>query len=147
VSSNPFHLEVYSIQRHVIKFVIDLRQVGGFLRVLWYSPPIKLKYCWKWRWIPPTKPYHLQRNDKTESERNWNDFILSNKMFLYSTYQREFDILTRMYKSYFNQINSLLSSFCVLCAPCCLCVKIVHSQLPLRVSLTFIWSCDLKYRY
>jgi hypothetical protein len=32
-SSNPTHDEVYSIQRYVIKCVIDLRQVGGFLRV------------------------------------------------------------------------------------------------------------------
>jgi hypothetical protein len=27
---------------HVIKFVSDLRQVGGFLMVLWFPPPIKL---------------------------------------------------------------------------------------------------------
>ena len=31
VSSNPVHDEVYSIQHYVIKFVSDLRQVGGFL--------------------------------------------------------------------------------------------------------------------
>jgi hypothetical protein len=30
VSSNPVHGEVYSIQHYVIKFVSDLRQVGGF---------------------------------------------------------------------------------------------------------------------
>ena len=29
-------------QHYVIKFVIDLRQVGGFLRVLRFPPPIKL---------------------------------------------------------------------------------------------------------
>jgi hypothetical protein len=34
--------EVYSIQRYVIKFVSDLRQVGGFLRVFRFPPPIKL---------------------------------------------------------------------------------------------------------
>ena len=31
------------------KFVSDLRQVDGFLRVLWFSPPIKLtaiRYNW-----------------------------------------------------------------------------------------------------
>jgi hypothetical protein len=33
----PTHSEVYSIQHYAIKFVSDLRQVGGFLRV-----PIKL---------------------------------------------------------------------------------------------------------
>jgi hypothetical protein len=43
VSSNPVHGVVYSIQHYVIKFVSDLRQVGGFLRVLQFPPPIKLK--------------------------------------------------------------------------------------------------------
>ena len=39
---NPADGEVYLIQHHVIKFVIDLRQVGGFLKVLRFPPPIKL---------------------------------------------------------------------------------------------------------
>jgi hypothetical protein len=34
--------EVYSIQHYVIKFVSDLQQVGGFLWVLRFPPPIKL---------------------------------------------------------------------------------------------------------
>jgi hypothetical protein len=40
------------VQHYVIKFVSDLQQVGGFLRVLRFPPPIKLtatiwlKYCW-----------------------------------------------------------------------------------------------------
>ena len=42
VSSNPSHGEVYSIHDYVIKFVSDLRWVGGFLRVLRFPPPIKL---------------------------------------------------------------------------------------------------------
>ena len=42
VSSNLVHREVYSIQHYVIKFVSDLWQVGGFLRVLQCPPPIKL---------------------------------------------------------------------------------------------------------
>jgi hypothetical protein len=42
VSSNPVHGKVYSIQHYVIKFVSDLRQVSGFLRVLRFPPPIKL---------------------------------------------------------------------------------------------------------
>ena len=43
------------VQYYVIKFVCDLRQVGGFLRVLLFPTPIKLtatmqlKYYWKWR--------------------------------------------------------------------------------------------------
>jgi hypothetical protein len=42
VSSNPVHGEVYSMRHYVMKFVIDLRQVGDFLRVLRFPPPIKL---------------------------------------------------------------------------------------------------------
>ena len=42
VISNLVHDEVYSIQHYVIKFVSDLRQVSGFLRVLRFPPPIKL---------------------------------------------------------------------------------------------------------
>jgi hypothetical protein len=33
---------MYSIQQYVIKFVIDLRQVGGLFRVFQFPPPIKL---------------------------------------------------------------------------------------------------------
>jgi len=42
VSSNLVHGHVYSIQHYVIKFLSDLQQVYGFLRVLWFPPPIKL---------------------------------------------------------------------------------------------------------
>ena len=42
VRSNPAHGEVFSIQHYVIKFVSDLRQIGGFLRVLRFPQPIKL---------------------------------------------------------------------------------------------------------
>ena len=42
VSSNPVQDKVYSIQHYVIKNVGDLRQVGGFVPVLWFPPPIKL---------------------------------------------------------------------------------------------------------
>ena len=36
VSSNPAHGGMHSIQLYVMKFVSDLRQVGGFLWVLWF---------------------------------------------------------------------------------------------------------------
>jgi hypothetical protein len=42
MSSNPVDGEMYSIQHYVIKFVSDLRQTGGSLRVLRFPPPIKL---------------------------------------------------------------------------------------------------------
>jgi hypothetical protein len=38
----PRSEEVYSIQHYVIKFISDLRPVGGFFRVLRFSPSIKL---------------------------------------------------------------------------------------------------------
>jgi hypothetical protein len=41
VTLNPAHGEVYSIQLYVIKFVSDLRQVGCFLWILRFPPPIK----------------------------------------------------------------------------------------------------------
>ena len=42
VSLNPSDGKVSSIQLYVIKFVSYLRQVGGFLWVLQFPPPIKL---------------------------------------------------------------------------------------------------------
>ena len=38
VSLNPVHDGVYSIQHYVIKFVSDLRHVGGFLQILRFPP-------------------------------------------------------------------------------------------------------------
>ena len=44
----------WGVQHYVIKFVSDFRQIGGFLQILRFLPPIKhtvkiwLKYCWKW---------------------------------------------------------------------------------------------------
>ena len=48
VSSNPAQGDVYSIQHYVLKFVSDLRQFGGFLRVLRLPPPIKLTPQYNW---------------------------------------------------------------------------------------------------
>ena len=51
VSFTLVHGEVYSIQLYVIKFVTELWQVGGFLMIVYFPPPvkgtttIKLKYC------------------------------------------------------------------------------------------------------
>ena len=42
VSSNPTRWGVLDIQHYEIKLVSDLRQVCGFLRVLWFPAPIKL---------------------------------------------------------------------------------------------------------
>jgi hypothetical protein len=42
VSWNSADGDVYSIQYYMIKFVSDLQQVDGFLRVLRFPPSIKL---------------------------------------------------------------------------------------------------------
>ena len=42
VNLKPAHGQVYSIQHYLIKFVSDLRQVGGFLWVRRLLSPIKL---------------------------------------------------------------------------------------------------------
>jgi len=42
VSLLPVHGRVYLIQYYVKKFVSDLRQVNGFLRVFRFPPSIKL---------------------------------------------------------------------------------------------------------
>ena len=41
VSSNCVHGEMYLIKHYVIKFVSDLRQISGFLWILWFPPRIK----------------------------------------------------------------------------------------------------------
>jgi hypothetical protein len=52
----------------VIKFISDLRQVGGLLLELWFPPPIKLtatiwlKYCWKWHKPNQNKPYSYRHS-------------------------------------------------------------------------------------
>jgi hypothetical protein len=44
------HGEVYSVQHYVITFVSDLRQISGFLWVLWLPPPIKLPAMLWYNW-------------------------------------------------------------------------------------------------
>jgi hypothetical protein len=43
VNLNPACGEVYSLQLYSKKFVSDMQQVGVFLCVLWFPPPIKLQ--------------------------------------------------------------------------------------------------------
>ena len=42
VNSNHADSEVYSMQHYVIRFVSDLRHIGGFPEVIQFHPPIKL---------------------------------------------------------------------------------------------------------
>ena len=56
VSSNPAHGEVCSMQHYVIKFVNDLRQVGGFLRVL--------RFLHQYNW-PPRYGWNIVKSGAT----------------------------------------------------------------------------------
>ena len=42
VNSNHTDSEVFSVQYYVIRFVSDLRQIGGFPEVIQFHPPITL---------------------------------------------------------------------------------------------------------
>ena len=45
VSSNPTHDEVNSIQHYVIKFISDMRKVGGFSPGVLFSSTNKINDC------------------------------------------------------------------------------------------------------
>jgi hypothetical protein len=69
VSSNPAQGDVYSIQHYVIKFVSDLRQVGGYLRLLRFPPPIKLTPQYNWNIVESDIKHHKPNPLK---KRFWN---------------------------------------------------------------------------
>ena len=58
VSSNLAQGDVYSVQHYVIKFVGDLRQVSGYLRVLWFPPSIKLTPQYNWNIVDSDVKHH-----------------------------------------------------------------------------------------
>ena len=67
MSLNTAHGEVYLIQHYVIKFVSDLMQVCGFLRVLQFPPPINSPPVYSWNIVESQSgdkhhnPYHLYK--------------------------------------------------------------------------------------
>ena len=50
--------EVYSKLSYVIKFVSDLRQVGGFLKILQFPPPIKWLPRYNWNTVQSVVKHH-----------------------------------------------------------------------------------------
>jgi hypothetical protein len=58
VSSNLLHGEVFSIQHYVIKIVSELQQVGCFLWVLRFPPPIKSITTKKWNVVESDDKHH-----------------------------------------------------------------------------------------
>ena len=63
VSSNLVHGEVFSIQQYVIKIVIDLQQVGWFLLVLRFPPPIKQIITKKLNVVESDDNHHKQNQE------------------------------------------------------------------------------------
>jgi hypothetical protein len=97
---NPTHGEVYSIQHYAIKFVSDLRQVCGFLRVLRFPQPIKLTatnqillfnrrklWCQEFAFIFRCKKVKISR----KSDKDWlqENFFLAS-VILYVIYREIF---------------------------------------------------------
>jgi len=59
-SSNPANGEVYSIQYYVIKFVSDLWQVGGFLRILQFPHQYNWPSRYNWNIVESGIKHHNQ---------------------------------------------------------------------------------------
>ena len=57
------NLDQGEVQHYVIKFVSDLRQVGGFLQILQFPPPIKLTARYSWNIIESGIKHHQANLD------------------------------------------------------------------------------------
>ena len=108
VSSNPVHGEVYSIQHYVIKFVGYLRQVGGFLWVFRFPPPIKL---YSWNIVESGVKYYKSKHKPIAFRRSENcmSSLLTKKEVIYIFY-RQFIFVWKISKDiYFDKIFSIVS--------------------------------------
>jgi hypothetical protein len=78
--------EVDSIQHYVIKFASDLRQVDGFLRVLWFLPPIKLITKIRYNWNiaeSGVKQHNPNHNPRIPVKGHYFTFTLMKTLFGY----------------------------------------------------------------
>ena len=65
---------MYSIQHYVIKFVSDLLQVGGILRVLRFSTNKSDRHDVNWNIVENVVKHHTpQPNQELTIRRNWQD--------------------------------------------------------------------------
>jgi hypothetical protein len=69
VSSN---LDQGGVQHYVIKFVSDLRQVEGFLRVIRFPPPIKLTATLERNKTSLSRKIQKQNKNKTNENKENN---------------------------------------------------------------------------
>jgi hypothetical protein len=75
VNSNPVPGEMHSIQHYVIKFVGDLPQVAGFLRVLRFHPPIKWPPRYNWNIVERGAKHYKQTNKQANKQTNMLIYI------------------------------------------------------------------------
>jgi hypothetical protein len=60
------------VQHYVIKFVSELRQVGGFLPVLRFPLPIKLTARYSWNIVESAVKHHQTNKQSNESESKFS---------------------------------------------------------------------------
>ena len=72
LSSNPAHAMCarYTIQHYVIKFVIDLLQVGGFLLLLRFPSSIKAPR-YNWNFVESAVKHHRQTSKQTNKQTSY----------------------------------------------------------------------------
>jgi hypothetical protein len=76
VCSNHAHGEIYSILHYVIKFISDLQQVGDFLRIFRFSPPINWLSRYNWNIVESCVKYHSPNPINNVRNSCLNDRIL-----------------------------------------------------------------------
>jgi hypothetical protein len=71
LSSIPVHGEVYSIQHYVIKFVTDMRQIGGFLEVMVFKATFNNISCISWRSVLLAEETGVPRENHRPAACHW----------------------------------------------------------------------------
>jgi hypothetical protein len=124
------------IHHYVIKFLIDLRQVGGFLRVHQFLPPIKLTPQYSWNIVESGIRHHKTNKQTKKQTFFWQWYFLSCFdiryviTFFVTFMSAIFHILGNQLKTRILLSNLIILVFCVVL----LCVYVLSSVLwcPLR---------------
>jgi hypothetical protein len=81
----PAHDEIFSMQHYVLKLVSDFRQVGGFLQVLQFTPPMKLTAtAIKWKSDAKRQKQHTYKQTKQIKKNNNKQNVIRIQVLLLS---------------------------------------------------------------